>query len=255
MQQRLQSVGTGAGRRGEQGYILLMMVVIIALLLIAMAIAAPKMKKAIQRDQEVELKHRGMEYARAVKLYYRKFNTYPVSIDQLMNTNNQRFLRKKYPDPITGKAQWRLVYYGQTGTGGNTNPNCSTSASAFGGSPGSSASQLGGSPAFGGAAVVRRTAILLRRRRILRAVGRAAAMRIMAGTPGTARPLTVHRRARLAAAVAARLDRRALDRRVAAALGRRGAAALDRRGAAALDPPARLGRCRGAAGRLLAWRA
>jgi type II secretory pathway pseudopilin PulG len=139
-----QTSQSAARHPGEQGYILLMVVVLVALLLIAMAVAAPKMKKAIQRDQEVELKHRGMQYARGVKLYYRKFNSYPVSLDQLMNTNTMKFLRKKYSDPVTGKKEWRLVYYGQVGTGGNPNPNCSTSGSSFGGSPGSSASQLGG---------------------------------------------------------------------------------------------------------------
>jgi type II secretory pathway pseudopilin PulG len=127
-----------ASRKGEQGYLLLMVVVLAALILIALAIAAPKIKAQIQRDHEQELRSRGMAYAHAIKLYYKKFNSYPTNINQLVNSNNIKFLRKKYSDPVTGLKVWRPVYFGQVGWGGSTNPNCSTSASSFGGSSGGS---------------------------------------------------------------------------------------------------------------------
>ena len=103
------------GRRAEseEGFILLAVLFLVALILIALAVAAPTVAKSIQRDKEVELVHRGEEYKRAIKLYYKKFGSYPTSIDQLVNTNNIRFLRKRYKDPITGKDDWRLIYLGQ----------------------------------------------------------------------------------------------------------------------------------------------
>ena len=52
--------------------------------------------------------HRGDQYVRAVRLYYRKFGHYPGSIEQLEKTNNIRFLRQKYVDPMTGKPDWRI---------------------------------------------------------------------------------------------------------------------------------------------------
>ena len=82
-------------------------------MLIALAVAAPRIATSIQRDKEIELVHRGEQYRRAIKLYYRKFGTYPTSIDQLVNTNNIRFLRKRYTDPITGKDDWRIIHLGQ----------------------------------------------------------------------------------------------------------------------------------------------
>lgn len=97
----------------ESGFLLLFVLFLAALMLIALAVAAPRIATSIQRDREIELVHRGEQYKRAIKLYYRKFGTYPSSIDQLLDTNNIRFLRKRYTDPITGKNDWRLIHLGQ----------------------------------------------------------------------------------------------------------------------------------------------
>lgn len=97
----------------ESGFLLLFVLFLAALMLIALAMAAPRIATSIQRDKEIELVHRGEQYKRAIKLYYRKFGTYPSSIDQLLNTNNIRFLRKRYTDPITGKDDWRIIHLGQ----------------------------------------------------------------------------------------------------------------------------------------------
>lgn len=97
----------------EDGYILITVLFLVALVLIGLAVAAPRMAQSIQRDKEIELVHRGEQYKRAIKLYYRKFGAYPTSVNQLLNTNNIRFLRKRYTDPITGKDDWRLIHLGQ----------------------------------------------------------------------------------------------------------------------------------------------
>jgi len=87
---------------------------LLALFTIAMAVAVPKITKQIQRDRELETMHRGKQYSRAVKMYYKKFGTYPTSIDLLVKpVNNVRFLRKKYADPTTGKTDWKPVYQGK----------------------------------------------------------------------------------------------------------------------------------------------
>jgi len=46
--------------------------------------------------------HRGVQYARAVRLFFKKTGRYPTRVEELENTNNLRFLRKRYKDPITG---------------------------------------------------------------------------------------------------------------------------------------------------------
>ena len=97
----------------EDGYLLLTVLVMIFLVLLALSIPAPKLAKQIQRDKEEEALQRGLQYRRAIQLYYKKFNAYPTDIKQLEKTNEIRFLRKRYKDPITGKDDWRLIHVGE----------------------------------------------------------------------------------------------------------------------------------------------
>jgi type II secretory pathway pseudopilin PulG len=101
---------------GEEGFMLLVAVVLIFLVLLALSVAAPKVAQALRRDREVEAIHRGNEYVRAIQLYYRKFGRYPGNMDQLEKSNNIRFLRQKYEDPMTGKPDWRLIHVGEAKT-------------------------------------------------------------------------------------------------------------------------------------------
>jgi hypothetical protein len=62
------------------------------------------------REKEAELVFRGNQYVRAISLFQRKFaNTNPPTIDLLVE---QRFLRKKYKDPITND-DFQPVYASQ----------------------------------------------------------------------------------------------------------------------------------------------
>lgn len=97
----------------EDGYMLLAVIFMLALLLLSLAVAAPRIAKSIQRDREMETMERGKQYIRAIQLYYRKFQSYPPSLDALVKTNNIRFLRKKYIDPLTGKSDWKPIMFGQ----------------------------------------------------------------------------------------------------------------------------------------------
>ncbi len=100
----------------EQGFILLIALFLLALLVISLSVTVPQISKEIQRDREVETMQRGKQYIRAIQLYYRKFGAYPPSIDALVKTDNIRFLRKRYFDPMTGKDDWKPIHWGQNKT-------------------------------------------------------------------------------------------------------------------------------------------
>lgn len=124
--------------RGQDGYILLAVLVLSVFILIALSVAAPKVAADIQRDREVELVHRGQQYTRAIKLYYKKFGAYPPTLDALEKSNEIRFLRKRYKDPMTGKDDWHLIHFGE-----NKTPSYGFFGQAIGGAGGSSVAGVG----------------------------------------------------------------------------------------------------------------
>lgn len=130
-------------RSRQSGYVMMVLLFMMALLLFATAATAPAVKQQLQRDREEEMIHRGAQYARAIKRYFKKFGRYPTSIEQLENTNNLRFLRKRYPDPMTPDGKWGLLHVGDVKLGGS---NVGTPVSAM-------ASPTGalGQPSTGGA--------------------------------------------------------------------------------------------------------
>jgi hypothetical protein len=79
----------------------------------ALTVMVP-IKFELQRDQETEMIHRGVQYSRAIRSYYKKFGRYPTRLEDLDNTNNLRYLRKHYKDPLTGK-DFKLLHYGDPG--------------------------------------------------------------------------------------------------------------------------------------------
>jgi type II secretory pathway pseudopilin PulG len=71
----------------------------LSVMAVMMSMALPVWSQFAKREKEAELIWRGQQYARAIALFQRKYaNTFPPNVDILVE---QRFLRKKYKDPIT----------------------------------------------------------------------------------------------------------------------------------------------------------
>jgi type II secretory pathway pseudopilin PulG len=98
-----------ATTNAEEGYFLIVIMIMVSLLAIASLARVQSLVTELKREREEELVHRGVQYARAIKKYYKwSKGQYPVSLDQLDKTNNMRFLRKRYKDPVTG-GDFRLI--------------------------------------------------------------------------------------------------------------------------------------------------
>jgi len=100
-------------RHSQNGYMLIVVIFLMVGLMIAAMATAPAIATQIKRDREEEMVHRGVQYARAVKKYYKKFGRYPPTLEALEDTNHIRFLRKRYKDPLTEDGKWTLVRFGQ----------------------------------------------------------------------------------------------------------------------------------------------
>lgn len=94
--------------RGARGYAMAALLVSIAVMGILMSAAMPVWRQAARREKEAELVFRGEQYARAIGLYQRRFAAaFPPSIDVLVE---QRFLRRKYKDPMTEDGEFQVLY-------------------------------------------------------------------------------------------------------------------------------------------------
>src|SRR6266481_1523609 len=94
--------------RHDGGFSLAALIFFAAAASLIAAAAVPAYQMQAKRERERELLFRGEEYTRAIQKYQRKFGVYPTSIDQLVQTNGLRFLRRAYKDPVTGK-DFRLL--------------------------------------------------------------------------------------------------------------------------------------------------
>jgi type II secretory pathway pseudopilin PulG len=132
-------------RHDEQGYILLTLLLTVALMTIVVAFGVlPNLKFNLRRDQEQEMIHRGVQYSNAIRRYYKKFGRYPTKIEDLENTSNVRFLRKRYTDPMNCKAgkcqDFKLLYFSDvqavlTGFGGGGIAGATSVSAMSGGNP------------------------------------------------------------------------------------------------------------------------
>lgn len=104
-----------ARRPNQRGSALLIVFVFAAIVAIMLYSELPIAVFEAKRQKEQLLIDRGNEYAHAVKLYVRKFGSYPATVEQLEDTNRMRFLRHRYKDPFTGKENWRMLHAGPGG--------------------------------------------------------------------------------------------------------------------------------------------
>lgn len=102
-------------RSSQRGFALLLVFALAAAALVMLYLEMPRVAFEHQRDKEALLIERGEEYVRAIQLYVQKFQKYPQRIEDLESTNNVRFLRKRFRDPMTGEDEWRLIHVDAAG--------------------------------------------------------------------------------------------------------------------------------------------
>jgi type II secretory pathway pseudopilin PulG len=112
-------------RRGgshARGIVLLALLLALALGSIAMMAAVDVWALARQRALETELLFVGNQYRQAIQRYYYGAppgarRTLPASLEDLLEDDRYpipvRYLRRLYPDPITGSSEWGALRVGE----------------------------------------------------------------------------------------------------------------------------------------------
>lgn len=110
----------GSRTRPQAGFTYIGLLLFVAITGAALAALGQAWTTAVQREKERELEFRGREIAQAIQSYRMASPAqanqppqYPRSLDDLLVDARQlkprHHLRRLYPDPLTGKADWVLI--------------------------------------------------------------------------------------------------------------------------------------------------
>lgn len=102
---------------GQRGFSYLGLMILIAIMGVGLAATGEIWATSRQRERESQLLYVGEQYRRALDRYYRNSPVgaprYPQQLAELLRDprfpDTRRYLRRLYPDPVTGKAEWGLV--------------------------------------------------------------------------------------------------------------------------------------------------
>lgn len=103
--------------RSERGFTYLTALFLVAALGAGLAVTGEIWSQARQREKEAELIWIGNQFKQAIGLYYQRspgaVKRYPEKLEDLLEDKRylttQRYLRRIYSDPITGRPLWGLV--------------------------------------------------------------------------------------------------------------------------------------------------
>jgi type II secretory pathway pseudopilin PulG len=110
--------GARAGERGVQkGFTYLALLIAVAVGGSVLAAVGELTSHAQEREKEAELLFAGHQYRQAIAAFYERSpggaKVYPQKLEDLLEDKRypmaQRYLRKLYADPVTGKAGWGLM--------------------------------------------------------------------------------------------------------------------------------------------------
>jgi type II secretory pathway pseudopilin PulG len=96
----------------QSGFTYLGLLFAVAILGITLATIGVVWSTQIRRDKEAELLFVGDQYRLAISRYLRG-GSYPLALGDLLEDKRtpvpRRYLRRLYPDPMTGVADWQLI--------------------------------------------------------------------------------------------------------------------------------------------------
>ena len=95
------------GVRRSAGFTLLELITVVAIISILVGIALPNYKTAIMQSREAVLKEDLFRFRDLIDQYYADKGKYPAALEALVD---EGYLRKIPADPMTGAADWEIVF-------------------------------------------------------------------------------------------------------------------------------------------------
>jgi type II secretory pathway pseudopilin PulG len=106
---------------GSGGFTYIGMLVMIAIITISTSVLGPTWKSTARIEKEKQLLWVGDQFRQAIRQYVKASNlpaghppTFPADLKDLLkdprSPGTKRYLRKIYPDPMTGKDDWVLIF-------------------------------------------------------------------------------------------------------------------------------------------------
>jgi type II secretory pathway pseudopilin PulG len=101
------------GCKGERGFTYIGLLFVIAMMGIVLASVGVVWSTEIRREKEAELLFIGDQYRDAITRYHAVGNQFPTALSDLVTDARfptaRHYLRRLYPDPMTGAADWQLI--------------------------------------------------------------------------------------------------------------------------------------------------
>jgi len=106
-----------SGRRQQAGFTYVLAMALVVMVGLGLVATAEFWSQTWKREKETDLIWVGNQIRQAIGRYYERspgsMKRYPETLNDLLEDKRylsvQRYLRKLYPDPMTGKADWRLI--------------------------------------------------------------------------------------------------------------------------------------------------
>jgi type II secretory pathway pseudopilin PulG len=98
----------------QNGFTYLTVLFLVAFMGLGLSIAGEVWHTSLMREREAQLLYAGNQYRRAIERYYLSgLKQFPRTLEDLLKDprkpGTERYLRKLYPDPLSGKSEWGIV--------------------------------------------------------------------------------------------------------------------------------------------------
>ena len=101
-------------RSSQQGFTYIGLLAAVVIMGLLLTMVGRVWSTTQQREREAQLIWVGDQYRMAIATYFAFGHHYPTTLEALLADDRspvpKRYLRQLYPDPMTGQADWTLLY-------------------------------------------------------------------------------------------------------------------------------------------------